>query len=95
MIWSSPPILASTARMPGSANAAIRSAARSPGEAPSRRVVGYSTGSSPNSSRSRRIARSCTAGNRPGAANDGDTTATRSPAASFGRGGEHRAHDLH
>src|SRR2546423_1812337 len=48
--------------MPGSANAAIRSAARACGEAPSCRVVGYSTGSRPISSRSRAIATSCTSG---------------------------------
>jgi hypothetical protein len=46
-------------------------------------VVGYSTGSKPKSLRSRRIATSCTAGNIPGAANEGETTATRSPAVNF------------
>src|SRR6185369_2469995 len=84
VIWSSPPMLARTARTVGSANAATRSAARSCGEAFTRRVVGYSTGSRPNSSRNRRIANSWTAGNMPGAANDGDTTATRSPALTLG-----------
>jgi hypothetical protein len=84
VIWSSPPIVASTARIAGSAYAAIRSAARSAAGAPSRRVVGYSTGSSSKSSRSRRMACSCCAGYAPGAAYDGETIATRSPGFSFG-----------
>src|SRR6516162_4464361 len=83
VIWSSPPIVASTALMSGSANAAIRSSARARCEAPSCRVVGYSTGTSPISCRSRVIATSCTSGNGPGAANEGDTTATLSPGASL------------
>src|SRR5215831_641719 len=83
VIWSSPPIVASTALMSGSANAAIRSSARARCGAPSCRVVGYSTGCSPISSRSRVIASSCTSGNGPGAANEGDTTATLSPGASL------------
>lgn len=84
MIWSSPPTVASTARIEGSANAAFRSRARSCADAPSCRVVGYSTGTSPVSSSSRRIACSCTAGAKPGAAQDGDSTATRSPGRAFG-----------
>jgi len=84
VIWSSPPIVARTALISGSAKAAIRSAARSCGAAASRRVVGYSTGTTPRSSRSRRMARSCTTGNTAGAANDGDTTATLSPACTLG-----------
>jgi hypothetical protein len=70
--------------MAGSANAAIKSAARSFGDEPSCLVVGYSTGTSPKSWPNRSIASSCTAGHLPGAANDGETTATRSPAESFG-----------
>ena len=62
MIWSSPPMVASTARISGSPNAALRSAARSTAVASSRRVVGYSTGTSPVTSCSRRSACSCTAG---------------------------------
>ena len=46
-------------------------------------MVGYSTGTSPVSASSRRIACSCTAGASPGAANDGETTATRSPGAAL------------
>ena len=84
MIWSSPPMVASTARISGSAKAAFRSAARSRGEASTRRVVGYSTGTRPVTSVSRRIACSCTAGATPGAANDGDSTATLSPGAALG-----------
>src|SRR5689334_6645169 len=76
-------MVARTARMPGSAKAAIRSAARSCGDAPTLRVVGYSTGSRSNSARNRRMACSWIAGNRPGTANDGETTATRSPGFSF------------
>ena len=76
-------MLASTARTVGSVNADIRSAARARGEEFSWRVVGYSTGSKPNSRRSRTIATACTAGNIPGAANDGDITATRSPVVSL------------
>ena len=83
MSWSSPPMVARTAPISGSANAAARSDARASGDAPSCLVVGYSTGSTPISSRSRRIATSWTAGKRPGAANDGDSTATRSPVASL------------
>ena len=76
MIWSSPPVVANTARIAGSAQAAIRSTARSAGVAPTVRVVGYSTGSSPHTSRIRRMACSCCAGYWPGAANDGETIAT-------------------
>lgn len=47
-------------------------------------VVGYSTGTSPVTSMSRRMACSCTAGATPGAANDGDSTATLSPGRAFG-----------
>ena len=43
------------------------------GVASSRRVVGYSTGTSPVTSCSRRMACSCTAGATAGAANDGET----------------------
>src|ERR1700753_966355 len=68
--------------MAGSANAAIRSAARSWGVASRRRVVGYSTGSRPKSARSPPIACSCTAGG----AKDGDSTATRSPGLSVDGG---------
>ena len=50
VIWSSPPIVASTARMSGSAKAALRSSARARGSAPTCRVVGYSTGTRPVSS---------------------------------------------
>src|SRR5690349_4062262 len=78
-------MVARTALMLGSAQAAIRSAARSRGDA-ARRVVGNSTGIRPRSSRSRRIASSCTAGKTAGAANDGDTTATRSPTTNLGYG---------
>ena len=48
VIWSSPPMVARTARISGSPNAAFRSAARSSGLASRRRVVGYSTGSRPS-----------------------------------------------
>lgn len=54
MIWSSPPMLAITALMSGSAKAAWMSAARSSGAAPIVRVVGYSTTFRPKSSWSRR-----------------------------------------
>ena len=84
MIWSSPPTVAITARICGSANAAFRSRARSSGLAPSCRVVGYSTGTSPVTSARRRIACSCTAGAKPGAANDGETTAILSPGWALG-----------
>ncbi|CAM5507365.1 hypothetical protein SVIOM74S_03115 [Streptomyces violarus] len=53
VIWSSPPIDAMTALMPGSAKAAWMSSARSWGVEPILRVAGYSTGSSPYSLRSR------------------------------------------
>jgi hypothetical protein len=84
VIWSSPPMVARIARMLGSANAALMSAARSSELDPSLRVVGNSTGIKPVAAVSRRIACSCTAGAIPGAANDGERTATRSPAMSFG-----------
>src|SRR5215472_2615450 len=84
VIWSSPPMTARTARMAGSANAALMSAARCSAVAPTRRVVGYSTGIRPVTSASRRMACSCTAGKAPGAANDGDTTATCSPLRALG-----------
>ena len=72
-------MLASTARIVGSANAAIKSAARSRAGASTRRVVGYSTGTNPRSLRSTRIPTSWTAGNTPGPAHDRDNTATLSP----------------
>ena len=53
VIWSSPPMLAITALMSGSANAAWMSSARSCGLESIFRVVGNSTGFSPKS-RSRR-----------------------------------------
>src|SRR5665647_2100429 len=59
-------------------------AARAAGVAPTSRVVGYSTGISPVSSVSRRIACSCTTGNAPAAANEGEMTAMRSPGRAFG-----------
>src|ERR1700678_1818336 len=79
VIWSSPPITARTARIRGSAKAALISAARASGVAPTARVVGYSTGIRPVTSVSRRIACSCTAGKAPAAANDGERTAICSP----------------
>jgi hypothetical protein len=45
------------------------------GVAPTSRVVGYSTGTRPVTSVSRRMACSCTAGKAPAAANDGESTA--------------------
>jgi hypothetical protein len=72
------------ARMLGSANAAFRSAARAVGEASSCRVVGNSTGTRPVTSARRCMACSCTAGNAPGAAKEGDSTAMRSPGSAFG-----------
>src|SRR5450759_2486507 len=63
----------------GSANAAWMSAARSCGVAPTLRVVGYSTGSSCRSARSRCRPRSWTCGNTPGPAHEGDRMATVSP----------------
>ncbi len=48
------------------------------------RVVGYSTGSSPISSRSRRRPSSYTSGKMAGNPADGDTIATRSPGRGFG-----------
>jgi len=83
VIWSSPPMVARIARMLGSANAALMSAARSWGLDPSLRVVGNSTGIKPVAAVSRRIACSCTAGASPGAANDGERIATRSPVTSL------------
>src|SRR5690348_1854570 len=77
-------MVARTPRISGSPNAAFRSAARSRGRAPTRRVVGYSTGINQVLSMRRRIACSCTAGATPGAAKEGDTTATLSPARAFG-----------
>jgi hypothetical protein len=64
----------------------LMSAARACGLAPTWRVVGYSTGISPVTSRSRRTACSCTGGKAPGAANDGDSTAMRSPGRALGGG---------
>ena len=84
VIWSSPPMAARMPRICGSANAALRSAARAAGSRPTCRVVGYSTGISPVTSASRRMACSCTAGKAPAAANDGDSTATRSPGRALG-----------
>jgi hypothetical protein len=71
-------------RIDGSARAALMAAARSRGVAPTVRVVGYSTGTNPVTSVSRRIACSCTAGNAPAAANDGDKIAMRSPGWALG-----------
>ena len=76
LIWSSPPIEAKTALLAGSANAAITSLARSRGDAPMIRVVGYSRGSRPKTVRSRSSPRSCTQGNRAATPEDGDSTAT-------------------
>lgn len=84
VIWSSPPMVARMARISGSANAALMSAARSFGLASSCRVVGYSTGTGPVIWVSRFMACLCTAGATPGAANDGDSTATLSPRPAFG-----------
>src|SRR5262245_50176715 len=84
VIWSSPPIVARTARTSGSANAAFRSAALSCGAASRRRVVGYSTGSSPSTSRIRASACSCTPAPMAGAANPAETTATLSPGDGLG-----------
>src|SRR3954454_20195301 len=81
--WSLPPMVASTARISGSAKAALTSAARSTAVASSRRVVGYSTGTSPVTSSSRWSACSCTAAPTAGAANAGDSTATLSPGAAL------------
>jgi len=78
VIWSSPPIVARTARIDGSANAVLRSSARSRGLL-ALRVLGNSTGSTPTTVRSRRSACSWIAGNTAGTAHDGDKTATRSP----------------
>jgi hypothetical protein len=75
---------ASMPRISGSAKAALTSAARAAGVAPTSRVVGYSTGISPVSSVSRRITCSCTSGNAPAAANEGERTAMRSPGRAFG-----------
>ena len=72
-------MVASTARISGSENASLRSRARSAALAPNSLVVGYSTGTKPVSSRNRCIACSWTAGATPGAAKEGDSTATLSP----------------
>src|SRR6266581_4513566 len=84
VIWSSPPTTARIPRIAGSAKAALMSAARASGVAPTLRVVGYSTGIRPVTSVSRRIACSCTAGKAPAAANDGDRTAICSPRRALG-----------
>src|SRR5690606_5146845 len=84
VIWSSPPIAAIAALMPGSANAACRSSARCRGVEPMTRVAGYSTGSSPYSSRSRRRPSSNGSGNTPARPEEGDSTAIRSPGTGFG-----------
>src|SRR5690606_836305 len=76
-------MLVITAVMVGSANAACRSAARSAGAAPITRVVGYSTGTRPKSSRRRRSPSSYGRGKSPGSPADGDTIATRSPGFGF------------
>jgi hypothetical protein len=77
-------MLAITAAMPGSANAAWMSAARSAGDEPIVRVTGYSTGIRPKSSRSLRSPSSNGSGNRPGSPAEGDSTATRSPGLGLG-----------
>jgi len=51
-----PPTTARMPRISGSANAALTSAALASGLAPTRRVVGYSTGTRPVTSVNRRIA---------------------------------------
>jgi hypothetical protein len=84
MIWSSPPTTARIPRICGSAKAALMSAARATGVAPTSRVVGYSTGMRLVTSVSRRIACSCNSGKAPAAANDGERTAIRSPGRAFG-----------
>lgn len=75
MIWSSPPMLAITALMAGSATAAWMSTARSSGVEPSFRVVGYSTTFNPKASRSLRNPSSKGSGNWPGSPDEGDNTA--------------------
>jgi hypothetical protein len=77
-------MLAITALMEGSANAACKSLALLAGGAPITRVVGYSTGTSPNSSLSLSSPSSKGSGNRPGRPADGDTTATASPGPGLG-----------
>ena len=78
---------------PRSANAALTSAARSAGVAPTLRVAGNSTGTRPVTPASASaIACSCTAGKAPAAANDGDSTATRSPPAGLGRADQFMRH---
>jgi hypothetical protein len=71
------------AEIVGSAKAAWMSAARSAGVESIRRVVGYSTGTSPNSSRTRASPRSNGAGKISGRPDDGERTATRSPRCGF------------
>jgi hypothetical protein len=79
-----PPMVAGAARIPGSMNAAVRSAARSRGEAPTRRVVGYST----YSTGSGRLAAQAPHGQlsvRPGAGRARQTTAKPPPPGTGGR----------
>ena len=79
-----PPMTAITALISGSAKAAFESRARSCALAPTRRVVGDSIVTRPNRSRKTRMPISCTSGNTPAPAHDGETTATWSPRRSLG-----------
>jgi hypothetical protein len=69
--------------MSGSAKAAVMSRARAGAGAPSTRVVGYSTGTRPSSSRNRLMLCSCKSGKIWGSPAEGDNTATLSPGRGF------------